>query len=86
MDASPIGAVVVVNEAHIVIGTVNRLGEHQVAAQSDVPAGALMKEGPTTIRPSEDAALVRHRMGHADVRAILITRPNGSLLGALLAD
>lgn len=83
LDASPLGAVVVVNDAHVVLG---RVSGDQIAERPGALAEDVMVEGPTTVRPSEDAETLRNRISHADVPAVLVTRPDGSLLGAVLAD
>jgi rhodanese-related sulfurtransferase/CBS domain-containing protein len=52
------------------------------------PSGATVEEvmrfGITTVRPSEDAAVLAERMRHAHVNAILVTRSDAHLLGLLL--
>ena len=41
--------------------------------------------GVSTVRPSEDAAALAHRMGHAEVTRIVVTRPDGTLVGLFFA-
>jgi CBS-domain-containing membrane protein len=44
-----------------------------------------MRFGVSTVRPSEDAAALAHRMGHAEVTRIVVTRPDGTLVGLFFA-
>ncbi len=41
--------------------------------------------GVSTVRPSEEAASLAHRMGHAGVTRVVVTRPDGTLVGLFLA-
>lgn len=82
-EASPLDAVVVVNDVGVVAGVVER---DRIDADPDAAAGAVLREGPTTVRPSEDVDMLLHRMGHAHVGAVLVTRSDGVLLGAVVAD
>lgn len=43
----------------------------------------VMREGPTTVRPSEEVAALVERMRHANVEGVLVTRSDGRLLGLL---
>ena len=83
LTGSPIGAVVVVNDLGVVLGLVS--ADHS-AARPDAAVGDVLVEGPTTVRPSEDLAALRHRMDHAGTDAVLVTRPDGVLIGAVLAE
>jgi CBS domain-containing protein len=42
-----------------------------------------MREGPTTVRPSEELEPLVERMRRADVGGILVTSSGGRLLGLL---
>jgi len=77
------GPVVVLNHAGVVMGTVHRdkLGSAAPAA----PAGALMRFGVSTVRPSEQVADLVHRMGHAEVSRVVVTRADGTLVGLFFA-
>lgn len=77
------GRVVVLSESGVVVGTVRaeRLGD--VEPSSIV--GDVMQVGPTTIRPDEDAEAVRTRMTERGVSSLLVTNPNGELLGSFNA-
>jgi hypothetical protein len=43
-----------------------------------------MRSGVSTVRPSEDAAALAHRMGHRGVTRVVVTRPDGTLVGLSL--
>jgi hypothetical protein len=44
-----------------------------------------MRFGVSTVRPSEDAAALAHRMGHAGVTRVVVTRSDGTLVGLFFA-
>ncbi len=71
--------IVVVNHRQIVAGKV-RHSELEAANGTDL-MGAIMRLGPTTIRPDELAKDVSQRMSNKDVKSILVTRTTGELLG-----
>jgi CBS domain-containing protein len=50
------------------------------------PASQVMRPGPTTIRPSEDLGAARERMRRRHVPRLLVSTPDGELLGLLSAD
>jgi CBS domain-containing protein len=83
LDAQGFGPVLVLNQAGVVMGTVYR------NALAAAPAGAetrtVMRFGVSTVRPSEDAAALAHRMGHAEVTRVVVTRPDGTLVGLFFA-
>ena len=79
LDECGFGPVVVVNQAGVVMGAARR--EDLEAGLADTPAGALIRFGVSTVRPSEDAAALAHRMGHAQVTRVVVTRPDGTLVG-----
>jgi CBS-domain-containing membrane protein len=55
------------------------------AAPADAETRAVMRFGVSTVRPSEDAATLAHRMGHAEVTRAVVTRPDGTLVGLFFA-
>jgi len=77
------GPVVVVNRAGVVMGAAYRADLESAAG--DAPSSALMRFGVSTVRPSEDAAGLAHRMGHADVTRVVVTRSDGTLVGLFFA-
>ena len=78
------GPVLVLNQAGVVMGAAYRpdLG----SASGQAPVGTVMRFGVTTVRPSEDAAALAHRMSHAQVTRVVVTRPDGTLVGLFFAD
>ena len=44
-----------------------------------------MRFGVSTVRPSEDAAALAHRMGHAEVTRVIVTHSDGTLVGLFIA-
>ena len=74
LDAQGFGPVLVLNQAGVVMGAAYREGlvaaayrEGLVAAAAETEVGTVMRFGVSTVRPSEDAAALTHRMGHAGV-------------------
>jgi predicted transcriptional regulator len=51
------------------------------AAAPEAEVGSVMRFGVSTVRPSEDAAALAHRMGHAEVTRVVVTRSDGTLVG-----
>ena len=58
-------------------------------ALASAPAGAetktVMRFGVSTVRSSEDAAALAHRMDHAQVTRVVVTRADGTLIGLFFA-
>lgn len=55
------------------------------SAAEKAKVGTVMRCGVTTVRPSEDAPALAHRMGHAGVTRVVVTRPDGTLVGLFFA-
>jgi CBS domain-containing protein len=71
---------VVVNDADIVAG---RLRAKHVDPNDQRQADDAMEPGPATIRAHEDLKATRERMSAKHVDVLLVTTPEGELLGAL---
>ncbi len=71
---------VVVNERKIVQG---RLRLDRIDAASPDAAETVMEPGPATVRADADLAATTERMQQRGVASLLITTPDGELLGAL---
>ena len=84
LDARGFGPAIVLNQAGVVMGAVHR--DQLASAAEGISAGTLMRFGVTTVRPSEQAADVVHRMGHAQVTRIVVTRSDGTLVGLFFAE
>jgi CBS domain-containing protein len=83
LDAQGFGPVLVLNQAGVVMGAAYR--DSLAAAAGKAAAGAVMRFGVSTVRPSEDAAALAHRMGHAEVTRVVVTRSDGTLIGLFFA-
>jgi CBS-domain-containing membrane protein len=83
LQARGFGPVIVVNHADVVMGAAHRADLE--AAPEDAPSGALMRFGISTVRPSEEAAGLAHRMGHAELTRVVVTRSDGTLVGLFFA-
>jgi predicted transcriptional regulator len=71
---------VVVNDNRIVAG---RLRAQHVDPDDQRRAEDAMEPGPATIRAHEDLKATRERMSSRHVAVLLVTTPEGELLGAL---
>jgi CBS domain-containing protein len=84
LDDVGFGPVLVLNAAGVLMGTANR--EQLERAAPGTAAGALMRFGVSTVRPSEQVADLVHRMGHAQISRVVVTRSDGTLVGLFFAD
>ena len=83
LDAQGFGPVLVLNQAGVVMGAAYR-GD-LASAPGEAGAGSVMRSGVSTVRPSEDAAALAHRMSDAQVTRVVVTRPDGTLIGLFFA-
>jgi len=83
LDAQGFGPVVVVNQAGVVMGAAYQ--DQLTGAAEEAEVGMVMRFGVSTVRPSEDAAELAHRMGHAEVTRVAVTRSDGTLVGLFFA-
>jgi CBS domain-containing protein len=83
LEAQGFGPVVVVNQADVVMGAAYR--DQLAAAAQEAPVGTVMRLGVSTVRPSEDAPALAHRMGHREVTRAIVTRSDGTLIGLFFA-
>jgi hypothetical protein len=72
----------VVNDRRVVLGLV---GLEDLDVDDDRPVGDVMQEGPTTIRPNVPAAVLAEHLEHGSSSSVLITTPEGELVGLLRA-
>ena len=84
LEAQGIGPVLVVNQAGVVMGAAYREG--LAAAPGEAGVGTVMRFGVSTVRPSEDAAELAHRMGQRQVTRVVVTRSDGTLIGLFFAE
>jgi CBS domain-containing protein len=71
---------IVVNAQRVVVG---RLRRDAFDAAGEATVEQVMEEGPTTIRASEELAGLVQRMRNRNVPSIVVTDPDGRLLGIL---
>src|SRR5215469_2522781 len=83
LEAQGFGPVLVVNAAGVVMGAAYQ--DRLVAAPGEAAVGTVMRPGVSTVRPSEDAAALAHRMGHRQVTRVVVTRSDGTLIGLFFA-
>lgn len=83
LDAQGFGPVVVLNRAGVVMGAAYR--DALASAPGHADTGSVMRFGVSTVRPSEDAAALAHRMGHTKVTRVVVTRSDGTLVGLFCA-
>jgi CBS-domain-containing membrane protein len=83
LEAQGFGPVLVLNHAGVVMGAAYR--DRLQAASGEAEVGTVMRFGVSTVRPSEDAAKLAHRMGHAGVTRVVVTRSDGTLIGLFFA-
>jgi CBS domain-containing protein len=55
----------------------------RVSAGEQAPAAEVMQPGPTTVRAHEDLDATRQRMTERHVAHLLVTTPDGTLIGLL---
>lgn len=84
LQAVGFGPVLVLNQAGVVMGAVHR--DQLESAAPETGAAALMRFGVTTVRPSEQVADLVHRLGHAQISRVVVTRSDGTLVGLFFAD
>ncbi|MFP5325929.1 MAG: CBS domain-containing protein [Acidimicrobiia bacterium] len=70
---------IVVTEERVVLGRLRIEGD----SDPDVTAEEVMHPGPTTVRAHEDLAKTWERMTARKVKSILVTTPEGVLLGVV---
>jgi Mg/Co/Ni transporter MgtE len=71
---------IVVSDEGVVLG---RLGRRALRSEEDVSVEEAMTPGPSTKRPSMGASAAAELMARDDLRTLLITTPDGRLVGVL---
>jgi rhodanese-related sulfurtransferase/CBS domain-containing protein len=77
------GPVVVVNDAGVVAGSLYR--EPLEKADPTEPVTGVLRFGISTVHPSEPVGPLLERMNDADVGRMVVTRPDGTLVGLFVA-
>jgi Mg/Co/Ni transporter MgtE len=70
---------VVLNDANVVLGLV---GRKALTADGDARVEDAMTPGPSTFRPHVSVEEMAHYLAHNDVTTVLVTRSDGTLVGA----
>jgi CBS domain-containing protein len=83
VDGSPYGFAVAVSEGGVVLG---RLRAAELAGDPRRRVGDVMESGPATVRPGEELGPLLERLRRRDIPAILVTTPEGVLMGILRRD
>ena len=83
LEAQGFGPALVLNQAGVVMGAAYR--DALASAPGEAGTASVMRFGVSTVRPSEDAAALVHRMGHAGVTRVVVTRSDGTLIGLFFA-
>jgi predicted transcriptional regulator len=83
LPAGQDGLCVVVNEANVVLGTLYlRHGDDlRRAARNGATVEQAMRPGPSAVRANEQVEPLVQRLRDADVRRVLVTDPEGRLIG-----
>jgi CBS domain-containing protein len=84
LDTQGFGPVVVVNRAGVVMGAAHR--DALAAASPEAEVGTVMRFGVSTVRPSEDATALAHRMDDRGVSRAVVSRSDGTLIGLFFAE
>jgi CBS domain-containing protein len=58
----------------------------RISAAEQAPAAEAMQPGPTTVRAHEDLDATRQRMRERHVAHLLVTTPDGTLIGVLNSE
>jgi Mg/Co/Ni transporter MgtE len=80
VDASPYGFAVVVEKGGVVLG---RLRAAALAGDPLARVDEVMEPGPATVRPGKDLSSLLERMRRSDMPTILVTTPEGILVGVV---
>jgi len=79
-EVSVLPVCIVLNNQGIVLG---RLRRGAISADPGARVEEIMEEGPTTVRADEDLAELVDRMQRRKVGSIVVTDPDGTLIGIL---
>jgi CBS domain-containing protein len=78
---SPYGFALVLSPGGVLLGRACRSMLEQLNAND--PVESVLEPGPSTIRPHLTAEELRGRLARSDVRALVVTRPDGTLVGVV---
>jgi CBS domain-containing protein len=81
IDASRYGFALVLSRDTVLLGRLRRSALEAVAG--DAPIEPILEPGPSTIRPHLTVEDLRQQFQRPGVRTLLVTRPDGTLIGLL---
>jgi Mg/Co/Ni transporter MgtE len=81
---SPNDFALVVGPGGVLLGRVRRSALQGCAAHDSIEPA--MEPGPSTIRPHKTADELRRRLGSSDVKTLVVTRPDGTVIGVVRRD
>jgi CBS domain-containing protein len=82
IDATPYGFALALSPGRVVLGRVRR----SRLADARASIEAAMEPGPSTIRPHTTIEDLATRLARSEVRTLVVTDPEGTLLGVLRCD
>ncbi|HSR84297.1 MAG TPA: CBS domain-containing protein [Streptosporangiaceae bacterium] len=83
LETQGCGPVVVINHAGVVMGAGYR--DQLATAAAETTVETVMRSGVSTVRASEHAPALAHRMTERGVTRTVVTRPDGTLIGLFFA-
>ena len=84
IDESPYGFALVLGPGEVLLGRVGRSALEAIAG--DDPIEPVLEPGPATTRPHLTVHQLKDRFVRRDVDTLLVTRPNGTLIGVVQRD
>jgi rhodanese-related sulfurtransferase/CBS domain-containing protein len=81
MARSPYGFALVLGVGEVLLGRVRRSALEGLADED--PIEPVMEAGPSTIRPHLTVEELRQKLESSDVRSLVVTRPDGTLIGVV---
>ena len=81
IDPTPYGFALALSRSGVVLGRVRRSALEGAAPAARVEA--VMEPGPSTIRPHLTIEELSERLARSDVRTLIVTDPEGKLLGVV---
>lgn len=81
---SPYGFALVISPEGVLLGRVRRSALEPKPGDGSIEP--ILEPGPSTIRPHLTVEELRHRLEGSDVRTLVVTGPDGTLLGIVRRD
>jgi CBS domain-containing protein len=80
VEASPYGFALVVSEGGVLLG---RLRKAALEGDPSLVASDAMEEGPSTVRPDQDAGELASKLRSKDLKTAIVSTPDGRLVGVV---